>query len=192
MELLILFSKFPREGLVKTRLGASIGMKKAAMIHHGFLSNLIQEHSGREYDFLVSTVSEDDSDDFKREFDVETTVQVKGDLGARMLDAFLKFTKKYDKVIIIGSDVPDLSYDDVRFAFNKLKDFVIGPAIDGGYYLIGMRKAHDIFSGIKFSTNLVFSNTMDKILSFSKDVAVLKPMRDIDTLEDYLLFSKGE
>jgi hypothetical protein len=97
------------------------------------------------------------------------------------------FKRGYKKVIIIGTDAPDVSMKIVRSAISVLDNYsvVIGPANDGGYYLLGFKsKLIDLFSGIEWSTNSVFDNTIKKLNNSKIKYFVLDELTDIDTLED--------
>ena len=112
------------------------------------------------------------------------------DLGERMLAAFEEmFEKGYEKAVIIGSDCAELQGEHIATAFEQLDkhDFVIGPANDGGYYLLGMKKlATCLFESKKWSTNTVFEDTIKDIQRLKKTVFVLPPLNDLDRHEDLL------
>ena len=110
------------------------------------------------------------------------------DLGQRMEQAFSTVLEKYDKAIIIGSDCPMLTTEIVNDAFQKLDDFpfVIGPAMDGGYYLLGMNRfSPQLFENIAWSTAQVFKETTKRITALGQTYAVLDPLYDIDNEEDW-------
>jgi glycosyltransferase A (GT-A) superfamily protein (DUF2064 family) len=104
----------------------------------------------------------------------------------------------YKKVIIIGTDAPDVSMKIVRSAISVLDNYsvVIGPANDGGYYLLGFKsKLIDLFSGIEWSTNSVFDNTIEKLNRSKINYFMLDELTDIDTEEDlqnWLMQYKGD
>jgi rSAM/selenodomain-associated transferase 1 len=108
------------------------------------------------------------------------------DLGYRMENAFLDlFNKGYEKIIIIGSDLYDLSQSDLENAFSCLEknDIVIGPAIDGGYYLLGMKKTYPaVFKNKNWGTNTVLEDTLADLSNYS--VCKLEERNDIDVYED--------
>jgi hypothetical protein len=116
------------------------------------------------------------------------------DLGARMADAFVQsFSEGLEKVILIGSDIPDLTEAVIDEAFESLQrnDAVIGPASDGGYYLIGFNKGTflpDIFAGVPWSTGSVFRQTMKVLQEEGCNVHILPEWRDIDTVDDLRSF----
>jgi hypothetical protein len=93
----------------------------------------------------------------------------------------------YDKVIVIGTDCPDYTCEYIEQAINLLDetDVVIGPAMDGGYVLIGMKKAYEfLFYDIPWSSNAVLETTIEKIKNHSLSYALLPSLRDIDTPDD--------
>lgn len=186
MDRLILFSKFPTPGFTKTRLGKSIGMEKAAAYHRQFLDKLIAEHKDQEYEFFLSTPTEEEKKLFEELYDVTILTQEGDELGERMHHAFKEHLPQADKVMLIGADLPDLSADDVSRAFSSLDnaDLVLGPAVDGGYYLIAMKEPIDVFSDIVFSHPTVLKVTMRRAMSLGKSFSLLKRRRDIDTEED--------
>ncbi|HYF04173.1 MAG TPA: TIGR04282 family arsenosugar biosynthesis glycosyltransferase [Patescibacteria group bacterium] len=193
---LIIFAKYPREGSVKTRLAKTLGLKKATEIYR-----LCAEHTFRvaekngESTIYLYYPDEQNSEDVRcwTNDRFYYKVQHNGELGKRMSEAFREvFTTKPLKkdaknVVIIGTDAPDISDEILHEAFKSLAehDIVIGPAHDGGYYLLGMKKLHEeLFKNIAWSTESVFERTV-KIAQQSKlSVAVLKTLRDIDTEED--------
>jgi len=128
--------------------------------------------------------SEDDwsSEDFHKE------VQANGDLGDRMKAAFAKAFEQHDQVIIIGSDCASLTTEIVNEGFTALEnhDFVLGPAMDGGYYLLGMKKyAPALFDAMPWSTETVGQITLDRIKAMGKSCYLLQELSDIDFEEDW-------
>ncbi len=95
----------------------------------------------------------------------------------------------FKRVVLIGSDIPDLSLEFIEEAFTSLqeKDAVIGPSLDGGYYLIGFKKetfSPRVFEGIRWSTESVFEKTLEVLEREGLTVHTLQPLRDIDTVGD--------
>jgi rSAM/selenodomain-associated transferase 1 len=109
------------------------------------------------------------------------------DLGSRLLNAFELQFKRYDRIVVIGTDSPDLPSECIQEAFESLQnhDAVIGPTDDGGYYLLGLSKMIPaVFENIPWSTNEVFQRTVDQLHGYS--FHVLKKHYDIDVIEDLL------
>ena len=119
------------------------------------------------------------------------------DLGERMANAFhAAFAEGFQKVLIIGSDSPDLPHELFEEAINALasEDAVIGPALDGGYYLIGFnsdRFLTEVFRGIDWGTSTVFQRTMGVLSRHGYAVHVLPQWRDMDAYEDLIAFLRN-
>jgi rSAM/selenodomain-associated transferase 1 len=111
-------------------------------------------------------------------------------LGERMKNAFVDiFSEGYPEALLIGSDIPDLAVPVIEEAFEGLKNYeaVIGPAFDGGYYLIGFRKdtfLPEIFQGINWGTDTVFAKTMEIFRRNRRRVHILGKWRDVDRIDD--------
>jgi len=190
---IIVFAKYPIEGKVKTRLAKNMGNIFAASFYR-----VCAEYTFKE---LVK-VKETGSELFlfcPEENEIEQVMKWAGkdfnyysqqgnDLGIKMYNAFdTVFKLGYKKVIIIGTDAPDVSMKIVQTAISVLDNYsvVIGPANDGGYYLLGFKsKLIDLFSEIEWSTNSVFDNTIEKFNNSKIDYFMLDELTDIDTLED--------
>lgn len=122
------------------------------------------------------------TDDFNKE------VQANGDLGDRIKAAFKKAFETNDQVIIIGSDCASLTTEIVNQGFKALKDhdYVLGPAMDGGYYLLGMKKyTPELFKDMPWSTEKVAEITKDRIKEKGKSCFLLPELSDIDFEEDW-------
>jgi len=114
-------------------------------------------------------------------------IQVKGDLGERMSNAFKLALETNKKAIIIGSDCPKINPTIINQAAQLLdhKDIVIGPTYDGGYYLLGMKKAHiNLFKNMTWSNDKVFENTIDRIKESNLSHAELERLSDLDNIQD--------
>lgn len=183
---LIIFTRNPELGKVKTRLAASIGDEKALKIYT-FLLNKTKEAT---LDLTCNkvvyySVKIRQNDLWNANF-YEKRQQQGNDLGERMENAFKDaFAQGYEKVIIIGSDLYDLTPNHIHQAFKALtnNDAVIGPAKDGGYYLLGMKTLHaTIFKNKKWGTSTVRKETL-KDLKNTK-IHLLEELNDIDVYED--------
>tara|TARA_B110000503_G_C7143768_1_gene412034 strand:+ start:1155 stop:1748 length:594 start_codon:yes stop_codon:yes gene_type:complete len=183
---LIVFVKNPVLGTVKTRLAASIGNKKALEVYNDLVEKCRKEC------LAVNAVrhvfySEQISNDLWSEESFLKCVQAEGDLGNKITDAFRSIFTRGGKVIIIGSDCYDLDAQTIEDAFEKLdnSDVVIGPANDGGYYLLGTNNFHpELFQDIKWSTEKVLKETRQRANTNNLSVSLLKELIDLDTLED--------
>ncbi|MGM0635535.1 MAG: TIGR04282 family arsenosugar biosynthesis glycosyltransferase [Bacteroidota bacterium] len=189
-KLVIIFTRNPELGKCKTRLAQSIGDKNALQIYKKLIQHtaLVAEKSIREeaLDVAVFYSEEISKKDYWSDDIFIKKKQIEGDLGEKMQAAFeWGFQKKYHQICIIGSDLFDLQSADIRLAFEKLhlNDLVFGPAEDGGYYLMGMKKIHPpIFKVKKWGSESVLSCTLAEIKS--QKIAFLDTKNDIDVVED--------
>lgn len=185
---LIVFVKDVSQSNVKTRLAATIGIGAAQSIYDLLIRHtrevILEVHSKHFVFFDGSMATEDGwrSEGFVKH------VQHGSDLGERMANAFeIAFDGGCQKVIIVGSDIPDLSEEILEEAFEELDDhdFVVGPANDGGYYLLGMRSLNrGVFRDISWSSPGVMGATLQRIHDEKMSVAMLQQLTDIDTVED--------
>ena len=183
---LIVFTRNPELGKCKTRLATTIGDQSALDVYRFLLDHTVKITSPLTADVYVYY-----SEKIK-EIDIwDTTVfrkkQQQGhDLGAKMQNAFTEVLHMgYQKAIIIGSDMYDITTQDLEDAFSTLEDnnFVIGPAQDGGYYLLGMKHLKPpLFKYKKWGTNTVLSDTL-KDLEL-ENLAILAEKNDVDYYED--------
>lgn len=137
--------------------------------------------------FLFYSNEINHQDDWSTE-DFRKEVQVDGDLGDRMKAAFAKAFEKHERVLIIGSDCASLTTEIVEAGFAALEqhDFVLGPALDGGYYLLGMNKyTSALFEAVPWSTETVGQITRDRIEAMGKSCFLLPTLSDIDFEEDW-------
>lgn len=184
--LILIFTRNPELGKVKTRLAASIGNQNALDVYR-FLLKHTQE--------IVSKVDATRRILYSEEiidYDIwdnkiyQKALQSGTDLGEKMKNAFAEgFKNGYKKTVIIGTDLYDLEASNIEIAFQKLEnhDVVIGPAEDGGYYLLGLKCIpENIFSNKKWSTETVFKDTLNDIVNYK--VHLLDTKNDIDTVDD--------
>ena len=184
--LLIIFTKNPVQGKVKTRLAKGIGDKKALEIYKFLLKHTKDVTSKLKVNKQVYYAWNIAENDIWDNGGFQKRLQVEGDLGEKMEAAFKAgFDEGYKKIIIIGSDLYDLNETDLEEAFKELEthDYVIGPAEDGGYYLLGMKSLNsDLFSNKAWSTSRVFEQSVQDMQEGTYKALPLK--NDIDTLED--------
>ncbi len=176
-------------GKVKTRLARTLGDTEALRIYQILLEKTraaALDCAANRYLFYSDFMDEKDTwlpDSFQKE------IQHSGDLGERMEAAFQQaFEAGASKVVIIGSDCPQLTGEVLQQAFDLLDaaDFVLGPVPDGGYYLIGMKALEaSVFYNIEWSTETVRDKTIEKILAVGKTYALLPMLYDVDTEEDW-------
>ncbi|QCK13959.1 TIGR04282 family arsenosugar biosynthesis glycosyltransferase [Mangrovivirga cuniculi] len=193
---LIVFVKQPEIGKVKTRLAKDIGDKKALEVYKKLLqktADIIEESQWPTFVYYKDQVGKNDYFSFPW---VIKKTQSNGDLGKKMLDAFVEVKEETEanKIIIIGSDCYDLSLQHLEKASKKLddSDVVIGPSNDGGYYLLGLKSINDeLFSGIEWSTPEVLDKTIEKCKSLGLKIDFIEQLIDIDTLEDLNSINQG-
>ena len=191
---LLIIARYPEAGKTKTRLAATIGDAEAACLYQAFLTDLARRFAGHTFDLhWVYTPTEADYASFVAtltpDFDQSMNCfpQQGSDLGERLHNAFRwTYAHGYKHTILIGSDSPHIPYTTVTQARKALDeaDVVLGPADDGGYYLIAMRKPHDVFTDIPMSTNSVAQMTIDLAHRQGLTVQLVEPLFDIDELPD--------
>ncbi len=199
---LILFIKYPDRGEVKSRLAGSIGEERARTLYRFFVEDLLDTLSVQEIRLRLYFEPRDAKDDVSRWLGnrYDLFPQRRGDLGEKMREAFEEtFQQGYHSALLIGSDVPDLPADIFKQGFDALSvhDAVLGPSMDGGYYLIGFRDdtfRPEIFEGMPWSANAVFQKTLEVFIALGDMVHILPPWRDIDVIEDLkaLMHRHGE
>ncbi len=200
-ESLILFAKPPLAGRVKTRLAASLGREGAAHLYACFLRDaaetaraLCDARPG------VSLVCEWALEEAESPDDFPLTdwlpgaflhrAQAGADLGMRMAAALGRCLAAGRNAVLIGTDFPDLPHEVLIDAFEKLEcgdepTVALGPAADGGYYLIGMNRfLPEIFTGIPWSTSEVLSRTIARADTLHIEVSLLPEWRDVDDADD--------
>jgi rSAM/selenodomain-associated transferase 1 len=191
-ECLLFFVKNPKKGKVKSRLAVSIGVDSAVRAYKNMAVQMLSTLKKGTFPFYICFFPRNAQKPIEHWLGKQYRyVPQKGkDLGERMRNGFAEvFSMGYKRVVLIGSDIPDLPIENVEEAFESLKkvDAVIGPAYDGGYYLIGFKdKTYfpQVFEGIAWGTKNVFEETMRKLKRFRRAVYVLPYQRDIDTAED--------
>ena len=186
---IITFIKNPELGKAKTRLAATVGDERALEIYKELLRHTretVQAVAGIDA-FLFYSKFIDENDDWSNDFFTKK-LQPAGDLGTKMIAAFAEVFKTNQPVIIVGSDCASLTSEILENAISilKEKDFVIGPAIDGGYYLLGMNTFQpSVFENIEWSTEQVFLQTVAKIEALKMNYGLLPALSDIDFEEDW-------
>jgi len=199
---LIVFAREPRPGTVKTRLAARLGTKAAAEVYAKLLARALRlaEESQFPQRYLFAAEPEE-IEYFDHRLDAaqwRVRAQCRGDIGQRMYDAFESVLQEHEFAVLIGSDVADCTVADLDRAWAALartpESVVIGPSVDGGYWLIGLGETHrSIFDGIPWSTIHVLARTQDRTAALGLDVVTLSARHDIDEIEDlqYLEFDVG-
>lgn len=190
---LIIFLRYPKAGQVKTRLAKTTSSQFALSFYKTSVEKIISDVKKTGGINRFAFYSNKDEKKLVENWlggKLIFAAQVGDNLGERMKNAFEKvFSTGSEKVVIIGTDVPDLSKDIIEEALRILddKDIVIGPSKDGGYYLLGMKKMYpQLFDGIEFSTDSVLRNTLNEIEKLKLNYQTLPQLQDIDTEEDLI------
>lgn len=184
--LLIIFTRNPVLGKVKTRLAKTVGDKTALDIYTFLLKKTKEITLDSPCDKVVYYSEKIIKNDIWNCNSFRKEVQFGEDLGAKMKNSFYDaFENNYRKVVLIGSDIYDLESYHINEAFKKLEtnDVVMGPALDGGYYLIGLKKMHPkIFDNKKWGSSTVRKDTLKNLEKV--DVHLLPVLNDVDVIED--------
>lgn len=186
--LLIIFYRNPEFGRVKSRLAVTVGEDRALAIymymaaHARTVSSLVSVDRVVYYSSFIDREDNWPNDTFTKR------LQYGEDLGERMKQAFKEsFKSGYDSVCIIGTDCLEITEEILTKAFEALDNYdaVIGPAVDGGYYLLGMNKfIPELFDNKQWSTSSVGNNTIDDFKRLKYSYQVLPTLHDIDTEAD--------
>jgi len=189
---ILLFVKTPVEGRVKSRLAASLGDGPALELYRCFVLDILDTIAACGHEVIIFYDPPGQQDDITgwlgsgRDYRPQEGI----DLGERMELAFRSaFSSGASRTILIGSDFPDLPAKILIEAFDELErhDAVLGPALDGGYYLIGSNRdgfRSEVFHNIPWSTSAVFEETMQVLSRTGAQVHLLPQWRDVDRIED--------
>ncbi|MCL6218697.1 TIGR04282 family arsenosugar biosynthesis glycosyltransferase [Zunongwangia pacifica] len=184
--LLLIFTRNPEYGKVKTRLAKDIGDQAALNIYIFLLAHTARICAPLSTEKAVYYSEEIDKDDLWDAAIFQKKKQVGEDLGERMKNAFAEgFDAGYSKIVIIGSDLYDIETKDLEQAFEVLNDneVVIGPAEDGGYYLLGMTQLHPkLFKNKNWGTQTVLQETINELTK--SNYKLLEKRNDVDLYSD--------
>ena len=176
-----IFARWPEAGMAKTRLIPDLGAQGALAVYRKLLAHTLAQAVATGLPVTLRTTGADPARFRELLGDGFAPVdQGEGDLGDRL-------ARVEAPAIVVGSDCPDCDADVLRTAAAALETHhaVIGPAADGGYYLIGFRQPMPgLFEGMAWSTATVFADTMARFAAIGVEPAVLGKLRDIDTAED--------
>jgi len=192
---LLIFARDPVPGQAKTRLIPALGEKAAATLHARLTRRTLASACSVE-GFCVNLYCTPDSKtpffrQCREDFPLDLHLQQGADLGQRMQQAFLSALKDTDQAILIGTDCPELTAEDLRQARAILEqhDCVLGPAHDGGYYLLGLKQAApQLFCDIPWGGNQVAQLTRARIRELGWTCQELRLLHDLDREEDLLRF----
>ena len=187
-QLLIIFYRNPKMGTVKTRLAATLGDEKALAIFRRLAQHTNAITKGLAVDKVVYYSDSIEPDDIWLPTIYRKSVQTGTDLGEKMKNAFAEgFEAGYEMICIIGTDCHELSGPLIEKALDLLRssDTVIGPARDGGYYLLGMRRLYpELFTNKQWSTETVAGDTIHEFELLELKYSKLPTLRDVDREDD--------
>lgn len=196
-ELCLIFSRYPEPGLTKTRLIPSLGGKGAAELQRWMTEKVVAEAgrlaAGRPGLCLELAISGGDERQLAAWLgsQLRCREQVGNDLGARLAFAFGQaFDRGFQRVVVVGGDCPELTSDILSQAFDRLrhKEMVLGPAADGGYYLMGLRRAvPQLFQGITWGSGQVLRQTLRAAAQVDMEAFLLPRLADVDRPADLAL-----
>jgi len=190
---LLVFSRAPRAGQVKTRLIPRLGAQGAAAFHARLIDHCLRTATGAGLCpvelWCAPACDEPFFQDCRERYGVGLHDQVSGDLGVRMHAALAAALAGAASAVLIGTDIPSIGAADLDAAFQALHggaDVVLGPALDGGYYLIGMKQAdRGVFEGLHWGSSTVFQDTVSRLTRRGRRWRSLRELGDVDTPEDY-------
>lgn len=193
---LIIFAKAPIAGAAKTRLQPQYSAQNAARLQEYFILKTVEMASNlKNIDIELRCAPNESHPVFqqcRRDYEIATKPQQGVDLGERMKNALAEALTQYSQAVVIGTDCPEITSDYLNKAFSMLEnsiDAVIGPALDGGYVLLGLRRFSPLlFENIRWGTEQVLSATQQNLLLLNWNWDELNTLRDIDTPEDLAHF----
>lgn len=194
---LLVFARWPEVGRVKTRLAKDLGELAATELYRMFVEEILQKTrslSLQRHLFFYPAERASEMGNWLQAEKIDLQPQAEGDLGTKMHAAFsLLFAGNAEKVLIIGTDSPDLPTSVFTEAIGDLDnvDAVIGPAYDGGYYLLGFTRQGylpEVFKNISWSTETVASQTIKILQGRNRTYTQLPMWHDIDTIDDIKMF----
>ncbi len=194
---LLIFIKYPHPGWVKTRLAHTLGLERAAQCYADMAERSVERYESlAETDCTLYFDPAEELDLFQTWLGNQHTylAQPKGDLGQRLAYGFETLLKSYSSVIALGTDSPDLPLHYIAQAQECLQqcDLVLGPTMDGGYYLIGMCGAWlSLFDEIPWSSEKVLHATMKQAANLELSTLLLPEWYDIDTSDDLQKLQKS-
>ena len=196
---LIIFTRYPEPGKTKTRLIPALGTEGAANLQRQMTEHTLSQVKQLQKTSAISCEVRFAGGHLQLMqewlgYDIAYQPQGEGDLGSRMAQSFYNaFQSGAEKVLTIGTDCPDVNAQILAEAFKQLQqcDLVLGPAVDGGYYLIGLqRSVPELFINIDWGTSQVLQQTIDTAQTLNLLVNYLPLLADIDRPEDLPIWEK--
>ncbi len=183
----VVFGREPVPGRAKTRLAAHIGAVRAAAVYGVMLEHVVAEALQSEIPVILE-LAEEPTPGWTSPGDLPWVVQADGDLGVRMRTAFDRaFDRGYERVVLVGTDIPRLSRVHLRRSIQLLRNVpaVVGPARDGGYYLVAQRApGADLFTGIPWSVPETLAATRQRLVDLSLGYGEVATLSDVDRFAD--------
>lgn len=189
---LVLFTRYPEAGKTKTRLIPHLGAKQAATLQRRMTEHIVihlqtlqsQSAAAIEIHFAGGTLPS-----MQQWLGTDLTYQPQtgGDLGQRLHHVFERGLQTFQRLVVIGADCPSITPEHLKTAFRRLQthDVVVGPADDGGYYLIGLRRqCAELFQDMPWGTPQVFEQTVAIARRLQLSLATLETLSDIDRPQD--------
>lgn len=193
----IVFTKYPHPGQVKTRMAPEIGLEHAAGLQTAFVRDEVEMLRSINVDITLCCDPRTPLSKYRHLYgpDLAYSFQSGHDLGARMLHALHAVHDSHaDPVLLIGSDLPDLPSSRIDQAFLALREVAacIGPSPDGGFYLVGISHAlpEDIFADVVWGSGSVLEQTLDNFRRASHFLTLIEPWPDVDTYADLLRYTE--
>ncbi len=192
----LLFCKYPEPGLVKTRLARGVGAAPAAALYRAFVHDTLRTLDSLPAEVLCCVDPARSLADHGRWLGPKRglLLQHGQNLGERMAHALHQalFMQGRDHALLLGTDVPHLPGATILDAWQRLRtsEVVLGPALDGGYWLMGMRRegfCTEVFTAMPWSTRHVMDLTMGRLRTARRSVTLLPPLRDVDDVRDLRL-----
>lgn len=194
---LIVFTRYPEVGRAKTRLIPALGSHGATELHRQMVEHTIAQVKGVSQWLSIEVRFVGGDRELMQHWlgdDLDYRPQAEGDLGMRLWQASQQaFLEGASKVLMIGTDCPELDANKLRQALRLLDqhDLVLGPALDGGYYLMGLRRlAPELFENILWSTAAVLKQTVQIAETLGLTIALLTPLADVDYPEDLPIWER--
>lgn len=189
---LIIFVKYPEPGKVKSRIASDLGAERAAEVYSRIAKAVIEKVSKPDtHGTIICFDPPERENEIKLWLGIDKHPyerQSGRTIGEKMSNAFHSvFSRGAEKAVLIGTDIPEITAGTVTDAFDRLNetDVVLGPAEDGGYYLMGLRNLEPLlFRDIEWSTNLVLRQTIGRIKERKLSYNLLQTLKDVDTADD--------
>ena len=197
---ILFYVKYPIKGHVKSRLNPKVPPEKSTSLYRNFVDDILLTLNKTLLSIIICYEPSNHILQFHQWLGNNYTFypQIGNDLGQRLENGFHQgFSDGYKKLLVIGSDSPDLSTSMIQNAMDQLEnnDAIIGPSTDGGYYILGLKAESykpDIFHDIQWSTEHVFTETLNRLHQHKLKIKILPKWYDIDTYEDlYDLYTRN-